>query len=273
MRRLMFRLGVTCVAAGAIAAVVKFTPLPQVAANAADAAGDAFLEASAGAGFRLQALTVEGRGMTAAEDLLGALDAEVGTPIAAIDVAKARIKVEALPWVKSAKIERRLPGTIHMVLEERAPYALWQRGERYTLVDHEGHLIVDVPESDIRLPLIVGADAPANAAMLFETLRTQPELAHRVQAAVRVGARRWNIYLDAYESGISVRLPEENMDDAWTRLAVLERDHKILERDLEFIDLRLADQLIVRPRKAPEEKQPATAGVPKVPVVPVKQDL
>ncbi|MGE4061884.1 MAG: cell division protein FtsQ/DivIB [Rhodospirillaceae bacterium] len=273
MRRLMVRICGIFAAAGAIAAALKFTSLPDAFAQAAAAADEAFVEATAGLGFRLAALTVEGREMTAAEDLLGALDAEVGTPIAAIDVVKARAKVEALPWVKSAKIERRLPNTIHMVLTERVPYALWQRGGHYTLVDHEGELIADVPESDIRLPLIVGADAPANAAVLFEALKTQPELARRVQAAVRVGARRWNIYLDAYEDGISVRLPEENMNEAWTRLATLERDHKILERDLEFIDLRLADQLIVRPRKTPEQKAPATAGAPKVPVVPVKQSL
>jgi cell division protein FtsQ len=281
MRRLTLRLAACALTVGAIAAAVKYTPLPQVWASTAGAANVAFVEGSAALGFRLEALTVEGRAMTAREDLLGALDAEVGTPIAAIDVAAARAKVEALPWVRSAKIERRLPNTIHLAIEERTPYALWQKDERYTLVDHEGHLITEVPESDARLPLIVGADAPANAAQLFEALKTQPELARRVQAAVRVGARRWNIYLDVYEGGTSVRLPEEDMADAWTRLASLERDHKILERDLEFIDLRIKDQLVVRLRNAPEKspataaapKMPATTGVPKLPAVPVKQSL
>ncbi len=273
MRRLMFRFVAVAVSAGAVAALVRFTPLPRIAASAVNAADDAFVGGSAGLGFRLRALTVEGRAMTAREDLLGALDAEQGTPIAAIDVAKARTRVEALPWVRSAKIERRLPDTIHMVLEERVPYALWQRGERYTLVDHDGHLISDVPEFDIRLPLIVGTDAPANAALLFEALKKEPELARRVQAAVRVGARRWNIQLDSYEEGISVRLPEENMAEAWTRLATLERDHKILERDLEVIDLRLEDRLIVRLRKGGEEKTPAQANTAKPPVLPVRQSL
>lgn len=273
MRRLMFRLAAVAVSVGALAAAIKFTPAAEITASVVESADEAFIEASAVLGFRLEALTVEGRAMTSGADLLGALDAERGTPIAAIDVAKARIKVEALPWVKSAKIERRLPGTIHVVLEERAPYALWQRGDRYTLVDHTGHLLVDVPESDARLPLIVGADAPANAAALFETLKKEPELARRVQAAVRVGARRWNIHLDGYKDGISVRLPEENMAEAWSRLAMLERDHRILERDLEFIDLRLEDQLIVRLRKGEEEKTPAQAGPAKPPVVAVKQSL
>ncbi len=273
MRRLILRSAAALAAVGAIAAIVKLTPLPELAASTSAAADTGFVEGSAGMGFRLKALTVEGRNMTAREDLLGALDAEVGTPIAAIDVVKARTQVEKLPWVRSAKIERRLPDTIHMVIEERVPYALWQHGEKYTLVDHEGHLIVDVPDSDSRLPLIVGADAPANAAELFEALKAQPELASRVQAAVRVGARRWNIYLDAYEGGISVRLPEEHMAEAWVRLAALEKEHKILQRDLEFIDLRLEDQLVVRLRNAPNAKEPAIAGASKAPAVRVKQRL
>ena len=232
MRRLTLRLAAAAAGACLIAAAFKFTPLPQVFAGVSQAADGLFVDTSAGAGFRLQALTVEGRTMTAPADILGALDAEVGTPIAAIDVVKARTEIEKLAWVRTAKVERRLPGTIHIVLEERTPYALWQHGDLYTLVDHEGHLIVDVPESDIDLPLIVGADAPANAAALFEALKAEPELARRVQSAVRVGARRWNLYLDAYEGGISVRLPEEKMAEAWTRLATLEREHKIFQRDL-----------------------------------------
>lgn len=56
-----------------------------------------------------------------------------------------------------------------------------------------------------------------------------------------------------FENGIAVRLPEDDVPGAWTRLATLEHDYKILERDLEFIDLRLPDRLIVRVRKDASE--------------------
>lgn len=271
MRRLAIRFvsilaGLGVAAAGAVA-IVKFTPALTLTAQAATAVHDSFIDATALVGFRLQALTVEGREMTSRDDLLGALDAEAGTPIATIDVAKAREKIEALPWVKRAQIERRLPDTIHVMLEERIPYALWQRGKRYTLVDNDGHTIIDVRQAEVSLPLIVGRDAPLFAAELFNSLKSQPELARRVHAAVRVGERRWNLYLDTYEGGVSIRLPEDNIAEAWERLAALERSDRILERDIEFIDLRLDDKLIVRPRK------PATSGPEKPPAVAVKQTL
>lgn len=276
MRRLIIHSAMAVVGLGFATVIVRSSPVPALAAEAVAGAKTAMIDVGAALGFRLEALTVEGREQTAAADLLGAMDAERGTPIAAIDVSNAREKIEALPWVKTAKIERRLPDTIHIVLEERVPYALWQRDARYTLVDHEGHLIEDVEETNTRLPLIVGPDAPKHAAALFTVLAQEPELAGRVRAAVRVGARRWNLHFDTFENGIAVRLPEDNMEDAWHRLADLERNHKILARDLVFVDLRLQDRLIVHLRDttnaAATVQAPARATTPKAQAATVRHD-
>ena len=62
-------------------------------------------------------------------------------------------------------------------------------------------------------------------------------------AAVWMSERRWNLRLD---NGVDVRLPEDDPADAWTRLARLERDHGLLARAVDAIDLRQPDRLIVR---------------------------
>lgn len=255
---------------GASLVAVKLSGLPlsvdteRLSASAVDA--------SASLGMRLQKLTVEGRDMTSREDLLAAVDAERGTPILAIDMAKARAEIEKLPWVKAARLERHLPDSVRIEIEERAPYALWQQDKRYFLVDRDGKPIVEVPEVDASaqsLPMIVGNDAPRHAPALFAAIETNPDLAARVRAAVRVGERRWNIYLDSFETGIAVRLPEDGFAAAWTRLGLLEKDHQILERDLEFIDLRLEDRLIVRVHKDPNAPK---QGPVKKAVMPAKKD-
>jgi len=256
----------TLITASTVTAVIVTVP-PRTWPRAWENLDDTLIDASAALGMKLDAMTVEGRAMTEPGDLLSAIDAERGAPILSIDVAEARAHIEALPWVKSAKVERRLPASVHVVITERTPYALWQQAGRYTLVDRDGKAIVDVPEADPALPLIVGPDAPASAGALFEALSGEPDLAARVRAAVRVGERRWNIYLDVFEGGIAVRLPEGDIAPALTRLAALEREHKILERDLDFIDLRIADRLVVRVHKDPAaepapttKKKPATSG-------------
>ena len=62
-----------------------------------------------------------------------------------------------------------------------------------------------------------------------------------------VSKRRWNLRLDG---DIDVRLPEDDPAAAWQRLAEYERTHRVLERDVQVLDLRIPDRLIVR--KAPK---------------------
>ena len=88
-------------------------------------------------------------------------------------------------------------------------------------------------------------DAPAHANALITILAREPDLKQRVNAAVRIGDRRWNIRMD---NGVDVRLPENDPEAAWRRFARLEREHKLLKQDLLSIDLRIPDQLIVRTR-------------------------
>ena len=93
------------------------------------------------------------------------------------------------------------------------------------------------------LVTLVGDDAPKGAPELLALLATEPQLERRVTAAIRVGERRWNLQMD---NGIDVRLPETDIGAAWTQLAQLERDQKVLGRDVVTIDLRLPDRFVIR---------------------------
>ena len=58
---------------------------------------------------------------------------------------------------------------------------------------------------------------------------------------------------------VDVRLPEENAAAAWASLARLEREQKLLEKDLVAVDLRYPDRLVVRltPDAAARRRLPA----------------
>jgi cell division protein FtsQ len=74
-------------------------------------------------------------------------------------------------------------------------------------------------------------------------LATEPDLAARVSAAIRVGDRRWNLLID---NSIDVLLPADEPAAAWAQLALLERSSAILKRDVRTVDVRLPDRLVVR---------------------------
>jgi len=215
------------------------------------------ISVSAQAGFRIEEVLVVGRKNTERDHLLRALGTARGSPILAFDVARAKERVELLPWVRSASVERMLPNTILLTVEERLPLALWQNEGQFSLIDYEGTIIRQQKLENYQdLLIVIGPDAPQHSARLIEILGSQPELMSLVRAAIRVGARRWNLDM---VGGISVQLPEENVSAAWMHLAQYQRSHGVLERDVGFVDLRLPDRLIVR-KATTGEVLPAALG-------------
>lgn len=205
------------------------------------------------AGFRVEDIFVEGRTRTPRDQIMNALRIERGDPILGIDLAATRQRLEEISWVKSASIERRLPGIVHLRISERAPIVLWQNQGRYYLVDREGQIVGDEIEEYADLPLMVGEGAPDHAAELIDLLNSEPDLKKRVKAAQWVGDRRWNVTLDRTSGGIDVRLPEDEPQMAWHALAGFDRDQSLLERKVTLIDMRLPDRLIVRSSGGAEE--------------------
>lgn len=200
----------------------------------------------ADAGIRVEQIYLEGRDNEDAIRIRKVLGIQRGEPLMTVDIESARVRLEALGWIKSASVEREYPNAIRVRILERRPLALWQRGDELVLVDDTGAVITgDGLQRFANLMVLVGDDAPKHAGELLRTLALAPELAPRVNAAVWVGDRRWNVRMD---NGIFVRLPETDTVDAWVRFARLERLHGLLKQDLLSIDLRIPDQLIVRTR-------------------------
>ncbi|HEX5320101.1 MAG TPA: FtsQ-type POTRA domain-containing protein [Stellaceae bacterium] len=227
-------------------------------------AGEGFVAASASLGLVVTDIDVVGRHTTDPATIMEALGAQRGTPILAVDPMRAKEKLQALPWVRSAAIERRLPGTLFVRLVERQPLAVWQHAGKHELIGRDGEVI---PVTDLtrfaKLPTIVGDDAPKYARDFIDMLSTEPDLFARVTAAVRVGGRRWDVHIDR---GIDVMLPEEHADGAWTHLAELERKDALLNRDVQTVDMRLRDRLVIRTIAAapkdtvPVKKTPRPVG-------------
>jgi cell division protein FtsQ len=255
--RMLRRLALPAVFAAGICAIALsgLVPPVQVVGGLAEAW---VFERTAALGLRVEDIRVEGGATTDRATILAALGAGPGTPILAIDPTRAEKRLEALPWVSSAVIERRLPNTVYVRLVERQPLALWQHDGKIQLIDDAG-TVIPVARLDrfARLPLVVGPDAAKDAASLLAMLETEPDLDRRVTAAVRVGGRRWNVRIDGR---IDVLLPEEDPAGAWAALAHLERSSAILDREVEAIDMRLPDRLVVRLVPQPLKEAPPEPG-------------
>jgi cell division protein FtsQ len=259
------RLAATSLAVAALVASAVYVwraGMPERIVEAYEDARSHVLAASGMAGLKVQEILVEGRGETPGQHVLAVLNVKRGTPILAFNPAMAKAELEQLPWVKEASVERRLPDTILVRIVERRPLALWQRGGRLAVIDQDGEEIQGAdPARFAGLPLVVGDDAPGHAAALLALMALEPDLEKRVMAAVRVGARRWNLRMGAGDGvSVDVQLPEINAGAAWARLAELERANRLLDRSVSVIDLRFPDRLIVRAvRETPPPQPPRNA--------------
>jgi len=222
--------------------------------------------ATAVAGMRVANIVIEGRANTPEALLRAAVGVSKGDPILGFSVEEARARIETLTWVEHATVERRLPDTIVVFLQERRPFAIWQNQGKFVLIDRAGQVVANQDVASFRkLPLVVGPGAPAAAAVLLDALTDRPALAARVVGAVRVGERRWNLRMN---NGADVMLPEGHETAALDRLAQLQQEHALLDRPVTSIDMRLPDRLVVRPKNEPHTD---TAGTPVPPSPPAKK--
>ncbi len=208
---------------------------------------------AAGAGLPVRSIVVEGRSLTPEPALRAALGVSKGDKLLGVPLEAVRARIERLTWVQRATVERRLSGTLVVQITERHPFALWQTGGKFVLIDRAGQVVADQdPTKDAAafaaLPLVVGAGAPERAAALLDQLAALPALRARVVAAVRVGERRWNLRLN---NGADVLLPEGAEAPAMARLMELHTAQALLDRPVQALDLRLPDRLVVRPLPEP----------------------
>jgi cell division protein FtsQ len=107
--------------------------------------------------------------------------------------------------------------------------------------------------------------AAPRAQEILSLLERYPDLRDQVRAAILIAERRWNLRL---RNGLDIRLPETAVEQALVTLVGLDRDKKLLSRDIVFVDLRLPDRVTVQLSEAAaaqraealKDKKPAKKG-------------
>ena len=210
-------------------------------ANYLDGLADRILVA---AGLSVDNIEIKGHSETSKLAVLERLEIDNRSSLVTYDVSEARNRIIGLPWVGSASVRKMYPSSLIVSLEERVPYALWQRGNVIIVIDRSGTPIIEYADSRFAsLPLVVGYGAEAVAEEFITLINSFPSLAPRVRASVFVSERRWNLIL---ENGITIKLPEQDMDTALDVLARYDREEGLLARNVSEVDLRMPDRIIVR---------------------------
>jgi len=196
------------------------------------------------AGFRITSIALAGQRRVSREDVLTTAGIAGRSSLLFLDASEARARLKANPWIADATVLKFCPGRLQIAVTERDAFALWQRDGKVEVIADDGAVVEPYAgQYFAKLPLVVGAGAETRAKDFLATLDKYPSIRNQLRAAVLVAERRWNVML---KNGIDVQLPAAGLEQALDTLLKLDRDIKILSRDIATIDLRLADRVTLR---------------------------
>jgi len=220
--------------------VVAGGHLPEVV----DCLKDARDQIANAVGFRIAAISLSGPKEVSREDVLTTAGVTGHASLLFLDADAARARLMANPWIADAAVLKLYPDRLQITITERQAFALWQKDGRVSVIAADGTVLEAFVEDRYRaLPLVVGKGAERQGKDFLALMDRYPTIRAQLRASILVAERRWNLRLD---NGIDVRLPESGLEQALDRLVALDRDKKLLSRDIVAVDLRLPDRVTVR---------------------------
>lgn len=158
--------------------------------------------------------------------------------------------MSASPWVRSVSVRKELPGTLHVLIKEAEPFALLDMGSRHFIVDNKGRLLEELKDSSVPfLPVIVGNP--------FEKKEVFGEAINLVRAIKDAGliSRKDRIEVIAHKQqemtvnldGVVVKVGTGDYHEKLVRLLELEEEIKTRRIPVDYIDLRFANRVVVKP--------------------------
>ncbi len=195
-------------------------------------------------GFNITGVALTGNRHMSREEIFATAGVTGHSSLLFLDVADARARLKTNPWIADATVQKLYPDRLQIAITERAAFALWQKDGRVGVIADDGTVLEPyLSRRFVSLPLFVGAGAATRARDFQALIARYPDIRDQLRAAVLVSERRWNLRL---KNGIDVELPEDGIAQALDRLVALDRDKKLLSRDITLVDLRLPDRVTVR---------------------------
>jgi cell division protein FtsQ len=204
----------------------------------------------AAAGFAIGEISITGQTLTGEQAIFDALGVEPHTSTMSFDVEAARQRIAELPAVETVSVRKTYPGDIIVEVTEKVPVARWRVDGITFVVDATGEQIGEDKGAYGELPLVVGDGASDDALVMIRALDQYSSLKEGLVALSRIADRRWDMI---YDTGLRVQLPELGVARALRNLVMYQTDYQLLDRDVNLIDLRVANLVAVRPNKTEEE--------------------
>lgn len=222
--------------------------------------------------FAIRSFDFHSSGRLTMEHLAQYAGLTMGQNLFAVDLPKVREKLESVPLIARVKVERKLPSTLVLNVEERIALArVIQQGRPVLPVDREGHLLS--PPASPTLPAISGIgerglspggvirDALVKDALELLDYHDTTRLATAVPiASVDIGDPTQIVL--TLRNGAKVAMGREHMDRRLNRLAEILRHADENDQEVESADLTVDrnESVRLKSRGTPPPVPPAATN-------------
>lgn len=223
---------------------------------------------------RVRSVEVAGSRHTEPDDVVAAADLNEQDNLLLLSTGEVTARVGDLPWVSSVEVDRKLPGTVRIQIEERQPAMVLSIGAARWIIDAHGR-VLEAGATRSQLPILagvqVGTVAPGvdlktpEAVGAMRVWRSLPEpLARDVAAIFAPTVERITL---ALADGTQVRYgaPEDiaaKNEVLRALLARLAADGSLAN----YIDIRVPSRPAVSERAPVDPTEPVTSDAYEVPV-------
>lgn len=212
--------------------------------------------------FAVDNIQVEGALLVSKEEIITLSGLAKGENIFKVDRTEAEKKISTHSMIAGVFVERRLPRTLEVIVQERVPVALVPIAGGLMQIDVEGFILKkDSKLNQVPLPIITGLDFPDTIAVGKKLDSEKLAMGLKMIAQMDADAKEVIAEIDVFDpqklraftvQGAEVRLGSgEDFQEKFSQfLQVLKEEEKLNRlEDIEYIDVSFSGKPVVFYRK------------------------
>lgn len=214
------------------------------------AAAGYFAALSLRSAFSLQRIVFTGNEHLGDEELKTLSGLKPGDNVLTLSGAGVYSKMMGSAWLRSVSVRKELPDGIHILMKEAEPFALLDLKGRLFLLDEKGKMLEELKDSKVPfLPVISGdpfsdREAFAESMTLVRAIKKTGFLSRRDHIEI-IARKRDELAMNA--DGTVIKIGSGEYEEKLGRLTELEEEIKRRHIPVDYVDLRFASKVIVKP--------------------------
>jgi cell division protein FtsQ len=200
--------------------------------------------------FRLKAVTLTGNKHLTDGELLQMSGLRGDEGMISLSARKVYEKLRESPWIRTVSVRKEFPSGVQILIREAEPFALLDMKGKLFIVDDRGQLLEELRDNSVPfLPVIFSnpyreKEAFYEAVSLAKAVKEMGML--QKSDRIEIIAHKANdisVTLD----GMIVKVGAGDYEDKLARLLEIEEEVKARNIPVDYIDLRFARKVIVKP--------------------------